>query len=63
MSRAAAQRAVGELQAKGMAFNELAPAERKRMADTARAVTDKLAASYDPAIVKLFRDELARIGK
>src|SRR5215471_20117590 len=36
VSRAAAQRAVGELQAKGMAFNELAPAEQQRMADTAR---------------------------
>ena len=63
VSRAAAQRAVGELQAKGMAFNELAPAEQKRMADTARTVTEKLAANYDPAIVKLYRDELARIGK
>jgi len=63
VSRAAAQRAVGELQAKGMAFNELAPAESKRMADTARTVTDKLAAGYDPAMVKLYRDELARIRK
>jgi len=63
VSRAAAQRAVGELQAKGMAFNELAPAEQKRMAETARAVTDKLAAQYDAGVVKLYRDELARIGK
>jgi TRAP-type transport system periplasmic protein len=63
VSRAAAQRAVGDLQAKGMAFNELAAAERQRMADTARSVTDKLAAGYDAGIVKLYRDELARIGK
>jgi len=63
VSRAAAQRAVGDLQTKGMAFNEVAPAEQKRMADVARPVTDKLAANYDPALVKLYRDELARIRK
>jgi tripartite ATP-independent transporter DctP family solute receptor len=63
VSRAAAQRAVGDLQAKGMAFNEVAAAEQKRMADVARPVTDKLAANYDPALVKLYRDELARIRK
>ena len=32
VSRAAAQRAVGELQSKGMQYNELAPAEQARMA-------------------------------
>jgi TRAP-type transport system periplasmic protein len=62
-SRAAAQKAVGELQAKGMQFNELSPAEQQRMAQVAIPVTDKLAASYDPAIVKLYQDELARIRK
>lgn len=63
VSRAAAQKAVGELQAKGMLFNELSPAEQLRMAQVAKPVTDRLAASYDPAIVKLYNDELARLRK
>lgn len=63
ISRAAAQKAVAELQAKGMAYNELSPAEQRRIAQTVKPVTDKLAASYDPAIVKLYNDELARIQR
>ncbi len=62
-SRAAAQKAVGELQAKGMLFNELAPAEQARMRDIAKPVTEKFAASYDPALVKLYNEELARVRK
>ena len=61
VSREAAKKAVGELQAKGMQFNEVAPAEQARMRDVAKPVTDKFAASYDPAIVKLYNDELTRI--
>ena len=63
VSRAAAQKAVGELQAKGMQFNEVAPAEQARMRQVAKPVTDKFIASYDPAIAKLYSDELARIHK
>jgi tripartite ATP-independent transporter DctP family solute receptor len=63
VSRAAAQKAVDELKAKGMQFNEVAPAEQARMRAIAKPVTDKFAATYDPAIVKLYNDELARIGK
>jgi len=62
-SRAAAQKAVAELQAKGMQFNEVAPAEQARMRQIAKPVTDKFAASYDPAIVKLYNDELAKVRK
>lgn len=62
-SRAAAQKAVAELQAKGMQFNEVAPAEQARMRQIARPVTDRFAASYEPAIVKLYNDELARLAK
>jgi tripartite ATP-independent transporter DctP family solute receptor len=62
-SRAAAQKAVAELQAKGMAYNEVPPAEQARMRAIAKPVTDKFAASYDPAIVKLYHDELARLAK
>jgi len=63
VSRAAAQKAVGELQAKGMQYNEVAPAEQARMRQIAKSVTDKFIASYDPAIAKLYTDELARIHK
>ena len=63
VSRAAAQRAVGELQARGMQYNELSPAEQARMREIARPVTEKFAASYDPAMVKLYRDELAKVHK
>jgi tripartite ATP-independent transporter DctP family solute receptor len=63
VSRATAQKAVGELQAKGMQYNEIAPAERARMQQIAKPVTERLAAGYDPAIVKLYNDELARVRK
>ncbi|MCY1217096.1 TRAP transporter solute receptor, DctP family [compost metagenome] len=63
VSRAAAQKAVGDLQAKGAQFNELSAAEQKRMRDIAKPVVDKFAAQYDPAIVKLYNDELVRIRK
>src|SRR3954470_3957916 len=63
VSRAAAQKAVDELKAKGMQYNELAPAELAKMRGTAKTVTDKFLATYDPAIFKLYGDELARIQK
>ncbi|HVR52245.1 MAG TPA: TRAP transporter substrate-binding protein DctP, partial [Pseudorhodoferax sp.] len=63
VSRAAAQKAVGELQAKGMQYNEIAPAEQARMRTIVKPVTDKFAGSYDPAIVKLYNDELAKLRK
>ena len=62
-SRAAAQKAVGELQAKGMQFNEVSADQQARMRDIAKPVTEKFAASYDPAIVKLYNDELAKVRK
>ncbi len=63
VSRAAAQKAVGELQAKGVQFNEVTPAQQARMRQIAKPVTDKFAATYDPAIVKLYNDELAKAQK
>jgi tripartite ATP-independent transporter DctP family solute receptor len=62
-SRAAAQKAAGELQAKGMQYNELSAAEQARMRQIAKPVTDKFLASYDPAIARLYADEMARIHK
>lgn len=63
VSRAAAQKAVGELQAKGLQYNEVSPAEQARMQKIAKPVIDRFAATYDPAIVKLYNDELVRIRK
>jgi tripartite ATP-independent transporter DctP family solute receptor len=60
-SRAAAQSAVAELQARGMQFNEVAPAEQARMRQVAKAVTDRIVATYDAATVGLYNSELARI--
>jgi tripartite ATP-independent transporter DctP family solute receptor len=63
VSREAAGKAVGELKAKGMLFNEIAPAELARMRAEVRPVHDKFAASYDPAVMSLFRSELERVSK
>ncbi len=62
-SRAAAQSALTELQAKGMQYNELSKAEQLRMSQVAKPVSDRLAAGYDPVIMKLYNDELARLRK
>jgi tripartite ATP-independent transporter DctP family solute receptor len=62
-SRAAAQKAVGELQAKGMQYNEVSPAEQARMRAIAQPVTERFAASYDPALVKLYNAELSKGAK
>ena len=63
ISRDAAQKAVGELRAKGMQVNEVPPAELGRMRQMVRPVHDKFMAEYDPALVKTFRAELERIQK
>jgi TRAP-type C4-dicarboxylate transport system substrate-binding protein len=63
VSRAAAKKAVDELQAKGMLYNELSAAEQVRMRQVAKPATERFLSSYDPAIVKLYTDELARITK
>ncbi len=63
VSRAAAQKAVGDLQAKGMQYNELSVAEQGRMRQVASPVTARFMSTYDPAIVKLYTTELARIRK
>ena len=63
VSRAAAQKAIAELRAKGMQVNELPPAELARMRQMVKPIHDKFMAEYDPALVKAFRAELERIQK
>jgi tripartite ATP-independent transporter DctP family solute receptor len=63
VSREAAGKAVAELQAKGMLYNDIAPAELARMRAEVKPVYDKFAASYEPAVVTLFKSELERVSK
>jgi TRAP-type transport system periplasmic protein len=56
-----AEKSLTELKAKGMQFNEIAPAEYARMQDATKGVIAKFSGEYDQARVKLFTDELARI--
>jgi TRAP-type transport system periplasmic protein len=63
VSRAAAQKAVAELRAKGMQVNELPPAELSRMRQMVKPIHDKFMSEYDQALVKTFRSELERIQK
>ncbi len=62
-TKIAAEKALNELKAKGMAFNEIAPAEYARMQEATKGVVEKFSADYDPAKVKLFNAELERIRK
>jgi tripartite ATP-independent transporter DctP family solute receptor len=63
VSREVSSKALSELTAKGMIYNDVAPAEMARMRATVRPVYDKFSAAYDPAIVTLFRSELERVSK
>ena len=63
VSREAAGKALNELKAKGMAYNDIAPAELARMRAEVKPIHDKFAASYEPAVVNLFRSELERVSK
>jgi len=63
VSRAAADKAIGELTAKGMQFNEVSPVEHDRMRQIARPVSEKALATYDPAIQKLYASEVERVQK
>jgi tripartite ATP-independent transporter DctP family solute receptor len=55
--------ALAELQAKGMKYNAVAPAELERMRNAAQPVVDKVSGSLNPETVKLFNAELDRIRK
>lgn len=62
-SREVSSKAVVELKAKGMAFNVISAPEQARMRSAVKAVHEKFAATYDPAVVKLFTSELERVSK
>jgi tripartite ATP-independent transporter DctP family solute receptor len=60
-TRIASEKALTELKAKGMQFNEIAPAEYARMQAATKAVAEKFSADFDKAKVKLFNDDLERV--
>jgi tripartite ATP-independent transporter DctP family solute receptor len=62
-SREAAGKAVAELKAKGMQYNELSPVELARMRAAVKPIYEKFSAAYDPAVVALFKTELERVSK
>lgn len=61
ISREAGKKAIEEPKAKGMQFNEIAPAELTAMREKIASIAARFSAEYDPALVKLFNDELGRI--
>jgi TRAP-type C4-dicarboxylate transport system substrate-binding protein len=63
VSREVSSKAVAELTAKGMVYNDISPAELARMRAAVKPVHDKFAASYEPAVVNLFNSELERVSK
>jgi tripartite ATP-independent transporter DctP family solute receptor len=62
-TRLAAEKALAELKAKGMQFNEIAPAEFARLRDATKPVVERFSADFDQAKVKLFNSELERVRK
>lgn len=61
VSRAMAGKALAELKTKGMAVNDLTPAELGRMRTQLKPVAEKFAASYDPAFMRDFNSEMERV--
>jgi tripartite ATP-independent transporter DctP family solute receptor len=62
-TRLQTEKALAELQAKGMQYNPVAPAELERMRKAVQPVVDKISSSLRPETVKIFNDELDRIRK
>jgi tripartite ATP-independent transporter DctP family solute receptor len=63
VSRDIATKALGELKAKGMEVNELAPEETARMQQAVKPIYDKFSAEYDKGLTATFKAELERIQK
>jgi tripartite ATP-independent transporter DctP family solute receptor len=63
VARTAADKDLAALKAKGMEVNELSPAEIARMRELLKPVSEKFAATYDPAFMRDFDAEMDRIRK
>jgi TRAP-type transport system periplasmic protein len=62
-TRIQAEKALMELKAKGMDFNEIAPAEYARMQQATKPVADRFSGEFDQGKVQLFNAELERTRK
>ena len=62
-TRLQTEKALSELQAKGMTYNAVAPEELERMRKAVQPVVDKISAALKPETVKLFNEELDRVRK
>ena len=62
-TRLQTEKALSELQAKGMQYNAIAPEELERMRKAVQPVVSKIAGELRPDKVKLFNDELERVHK
>ena len=62
-TRLQTEKALSELQAKGMTYNAVAPEELERMRKAVQPVVDKISAALKPDTVKLFNAELDRVRK
>jgi TRAP-type transport system periplasmic protein len=62
VSRAASQKALVDLKAKGMEINDLSTAERAKLRAASKPATDKIMADYDPALVREFMLEVERVN-
>jgi len=63
VSRQAALKAIEQLKTAGVAFNEVEPEQFARMQEKVRPVLQQFTKAYDPAIVELYEQELARTAK
>ena len=63
VSVASEQKAVNELKKAGLNYNEVAPAEQKRMRQAVQPTIDRFISTYDPEIQELYRTEVARVLK
>ena len=61
VSRDQASKAVADLRSRGMEVNDISPAELGRMRAATKDITARVTADYDPALIKLFNDELERV--
>ena len=61
LSRDAAEKDRKALVAQGMQVNDVPAETIAKMRETTRPVADKFAATYDPALVQLYRSEMKRI--
>jgi TRAP-type transport system periplasmic protein len=62
-TRLQTDKALAELKAKGMLFNDITPAEFARMQQATKGVGERFSADFDQGKVKLFNAELERISK